>query len=298
MKKIVLSFLLALAAVSAAGAATPVVVKLWEEGKMPYDNEVTGPENIDDKGGVTNVSVPELTIYKPVNFGIRKEANAGVAVVACPGGAYRFESPNASHDLADWFNSRGITYAVLKYRLPNGGHYEATMADVEQAMRVMRQYAAENDIATVGIMGASAGGHLASSQATHYTDSVSRPDFQILFYPVITMDESYTHKGSRQNLLGKAPSDELVELYSNDRQVNAQTPPAIILGCYDDKVVPIKNSIDYFSALRANDVPAALFIYSEGDHGWGHIHHIAFREQWHDELDAWLKRNVLSKVGK
>lgn len=297
MKKILLTISAALSAF-AAGAATPTVIKLWDEGTMPYSNGVTAPEQIDDKGGITNVSEPTLTIYTPVNFGIRKEANAGVAVVSCPGGAYRFESPNASHDLADWYNQQGITFAVLKYRLPNGGHYEATMADGMQAMRKMREFAAENDISVVGIMGASAGGHLASSIATHFTDSVTRPDFQVLFYPVISMEEGLTHKGSRLNLLGKEPADDLVKLYSNENHVTPDTPPAIILGCYDDKVVPIKNSVDYFSALLVNNVPASLLVYPQGDHGWGHIHGIRYRDRWHEDLSAWLKNEIIAKVKK
>lgn len=295
MKRNLLTTVLTLAAL-AAGAATPTVVNIWPEGQMPYDNEMKEAEQIDSKGGVTGVSVPQLTIYTPANFGIRQEANAKVAIVSCPGGAYRFQSPNASHDMADWFNAQGITFAVLKYRLPNGGHYDATMADGLQAMRVMRQWAEENGVDYVGIMGASAGGHLASSIATHYTDSVTRPDFQILFYPVITMDSTYTHRGSRLNLLGQNPSNELVTLYSNDLQVTPDTPPAILLGCYDDKVVPIRNSVDYFTALRANNVPASLLIYTSGDHGWGHIHPIRYRQAWHDDLTQWLQNEVIKKL--
>lgn len=285
-------------AVFSAKASNPEVISIWEDGSMPFSNEVTAPEQIDDKGGITNVSIPTLTIYKPVNLGIRQEANAGVAIIACPGGAYRFESPNASHDLADWYNAQGITFAVLKYRLPNGGHYEATMADGLQAMRKMREFAREHGISTVGIMGASAGGHLASTIATHFTDSVTRPDFQVLFYPVISMEQELTHKGSRLNLLGQNPSDELVKQYSNELHVTDQTPPALIIGCYDDKVVPIKNSVNYFSALLANNVPASLLIYPQGDHGWGHIHGIRYKDRWHEDLAAWLKNEVISKVGK
>lgn len=297
MKKTFIIISTALAAMT-AGAATPTVINLWEEGMMPYDNHVTAPEETDSRGFIKNVAVPTLTIYTPANFGVRPEANAGVAVLACPGGGYTIESPNAATDLADWYNSMGITYGVLKYRMPNGGYYEATMADVDQAMRLMRKFAGENSISTVGIQGASAGGHLASVQATHYTDSVSRPDFQILFYPVITLDPTYTHKGTHDKFLGKNPAKGLQEKYSNHTQVTPDTPPAIILGCYDDKVVPIKNSIDYFSALLDCKVPATLLIYPEGDHGWGHIHAIKYRRQWHDDLEAWLKNEVIDRIKK
>ena len=146
-------------------------------------------------------------------------------------------------------------------------------------------------------MGFSAGGHLASTVATHY-DAASRPDFQILFYPVITLDPSYTHKGTRMKFLGENPEPGLEERFSNHKQVTPDTPPAIILGCSDDKVVPIKNSIDYYLALRENNVPVSMYIYPEGDHGWGHIHNIRYKQQWHDELSTWLKNEVIAKVNK
>lgn len=297
MKKILLT-LSATLAVFAAGAATPTVINLWEDGQMPYDNHVTADEVMDNRGCITNVSNPTLTIYTPSNFGVRPEANCGVAILSCPGGGYSMESPNASTDLADWYNMHGITFGVLKYRMPNGGHYEATMADVDKAMRIMRDFAAKNNISKVGIMGASAGGHIASTQATHYADSITRPDFQILFYPVITLDSSYTHKGTRSKWLGENNDSEVENLFSNHKQVTPDTPPAIILGCSDDKVVPIKNSIDYYLALRENNVPVSMYIYPEGDHGWGHIHNIRYRQQWHDELAQWLKYEVIAKVTK
>lgn len=289
---------LAFFAVFAASAAEPIVFDLWEEGQMPFDNCETRPEEVKELGRIFYVSHPTLTIYTPANFDVRPEANAGVAIVACPGGGYTMESPNASTDLADWYNSQGITYGVLKYRMPNGGHYEASLADAEQAMRIMRKFAAEHDIKLVGVQGASAGGHLASSLATHYSDSITRPDFQVLFYPVITLDPKYTHKGTHDKWLGNKPGKGLQEEFSNHLKVNAQTPPAIILGCYDDKVVPIKNSVDYFSAMREAGVPASLLIYPEGDHGWGHIHPIKYRQQWHDDLAAWLSREVIAKAKK
>lgn len=297
MKKPIISMMFALAAL-AAGAATPTVINLWEEGEMPYDNHETQPEEMKELGRIFHVSRPTLTVYAPVNTGIREEANAGVAILACPGGGYAMESVNAADDLADWYNSMGITYAVLKYRMPNGGHYKATMADVDRAMRLMRDYAAGHGIKLVGIQGASAGGHLASSQATHYTDSLSRPDFQVLFYPVITLDPSYTHKGTRDKFLGKDPEPGLEELYSNHTRVTPDTPPAIILGCTDDTVVPIRNSLDYYQALTANKVPASLLIYPVGNHGWGHLHPVKYRTQWHDGLEAWLRNEVLAKVKK
>lgn len=290
--------MLAAVATLAATAAQPTTVKLWADGEKPYDNHVTEPEKVDHRGAISNVSEPELTIYTPANFGIRPEANAGVAILSCPGGGYAIESVNGANDMADWYNMQGITFAVLKYRMPNYGHYEATMADVDRAMRMMREFAAANDIELVGIMGASAGGHLASSQATHYADSITRPDFQVLFYPVITLDSTYTHQGTRVRFLGKNPPEGLEQEWSNNLKVTPDTPPAILLGSWDDKVVPIQNSVDYFMALRRNNVPAAMYIYPDGNHGWGHIHPIHYRDEWHNELSSWLQKEVIARVKK
>lgn len=292
MKRTLAQALLCLAAM-AANATAPQVKNLWPEGQMPFDNKETVPEHWNEYGTVSHVSTPTLTIYAPDNLGKRPEANARVAVMLCPGGGYSNEAPNAAQDIVDWFTQQGITVGLLKYRLPNGGHWQATMADAEQGMRLLRQFAGQNDICKVGILGSSAGGHLASSQATHWTDSVTRPDFQILFYPVITLDPAYTHMGTRNLFLGPDPEEGLQEAWSNHLRVTPQTPPAIILASADDKIVPIQNSLDYFAALRANGVPAAMFIWPTGNHGWGHIHPLPFRRQWHDELQSWLEQNVI-----
>lgn len=140
----------------------------------------------------------------------------------------------------------------------------------------------------VGIMGASAGGHLASTAATHYTAG-TRPDFQILFYPVISMDLSNCHKGSRDNLLGKSPSEELVRLYSNELQVTGDTPPAFIMHSSDDGAVPVSNSVSYYLALVKNKVPASLHTYPIGGHGWGFRDSFTYKRQWTGELEKWLR---------
>lgn len=295
MKKLIASLAFAAATALPSSASVPTVVNLWQPGEKPFDNCETQPEHWNAAGTVSHVSEPTLTIYAPDNLGKRQEANARTAILLCPGGGYSNEAPNAALDIADWFTQQGITVGVLKYRLPNGGHYEATMADAAQGMRVLRQFAAENDIDKVGILGSSAGGHLASSQATHWTDSLTRPDFQILFYPVITLDPSYTHMGTRNQFLGPNPPEGLQQQYSNHLAVNGQTPPAIILASADDTVVPVRNSVDYFMSLRENGVPAAMFIYPNGNHGWGHIHRIPYRRQWHDDLQAWLEKEILPK---
>ena len=219
---------------------------------------------------------------------IAKKGN-GMAIVACPGGGYsHLAMAHEGKSMADWFNSQGITYAVLRYRMPNG-HNEVPLSDSQQALRIMRQHAQEWNVKKLGIMGSSAGGHLASTTATHFTDAETRPDFQILFYPVITMDPAYTHMGSHDNLLGKNPSKELEQKYSNELQVTPQIPPAFILHSSDDTVVPVANSVNYYTALVKNKVPASLHTYPVGGHGWGYRDSFPYKRQWTGELEKWLR---------
>ncbi len=167
---------------------------------------------------------PGITVYCP------SKPN-GIAVIMCPGGGYSHQAINhEGHDMAAWFNAQGITYAVLKYRLPQGDP-TLPLSDAEQAVRILRTHAGEWGInpAKIGIMGASAGGHLASMLSTHYSDSTSRPDFQVLLYPVVTMDPAVTHAGSRTNLLGKEISPQQQQRYSNELQVTPSTPQAFIV---------------------------------------------------------------------
>lgn len=245
--------------------------------RAPNTNEMTQQV----KNGPLYVEEPVLTVYPAKN-------GNGMAIVACPGGAYwTLAMGHEGHDMADWFNSQGITYAVLRYRMPNG-HKEVPLSDSQQALRIMRQHAQEWNVKKLGIMGSSAGGHLASTTATHFTDAETRPDFQILFYPVITMDPAYTHRGSHDNLLGKNPSKELEQKYSNELQVTPQTPPAFILHSSDDTVVPVANSVNYYTALVKNKVPASLHIYPVGGHGWGYNDSFLYKRQWTGELEKWL----------
>lgn len=231
---------------------------------------------------------PAITVYTPKN-------PTGKTIVMCPGGGYTHQATeHEGHDMADWFNSQGITYVVLKYRLPYGQH-DIPLADAEQAMRIVRKYAKELgvDPTKVGIMGASAGGHLASTLATHYSSPETRPDFQILFYPVVSMEATKTHMGSRINLLGDNPSDELVKKYSNEYQVTPDTPKAFIMLSSDDGAVPPANSIDYYSALLANKVNASLHAYPTGGHGWGFRDKFPYKRQWTEELEKWLREAIL-----
>lgn len=253
---------------------------LWPNG-APNTNGIVEQESEARANRPTNITSPTLTVY------VAKNSN-GKAIVACPGGGYvHLAMDHEGHDMAAWFNAQGITYAVLKYRMPNE-HHEVPLSDALQAIRLVREHAEEWNIEKVGIMGSSAGGHLASTAATHYTDD-SRPDFQILFYPVISMDLSICHKGSRERLIGKTPTDELVQLYSNELQVSAQTPPAFIMHSSDDRVVPVENSLRYYQALVKNKVPASLHCYPTGGHGWGYNDNFKYKRQWTGELEKWLR---------
>lgn len=212
------------------------------------------------------------------------EDDSRVAVISCPGGGYAHHAMNhEGFDMAEWFTSQGITYAVLRYRLPDGVR-TVPSEDGFKAIRLMRGMADK-----VGIMGFSAGGHLASTLATHYPDSLTRPDFQILFYPVVTMDASFTHRGSRDNLLGKNSSEETVVLYSNEKQVSADTPEAIVFHCADDKSVPVRNALDYCGALAACGVPVTMHIFPTGGHGWGFRDSYEYKPAWTSMLGDWLK---------
>ncbi len=219
----------------------------------------------------------------------------GLAIIMCPGGGYTILAmEHEGHDMADWFNAQGITYAVLKYRMPNGKH-ELPLSDAEQAIRLMRQHAEEWKVnpARVGVMGASAGGHLAASLSTLYSSEETRPDFQILFYPVISMVEGITHQGSRTHLLGAAPDKRLEERYTLEKQVTSHTPQAFIMLSADDKSVLPMNSFQYAEALLENKIPVSLHLYPTGGHGWGYRDSFIYKRQWTGELEKWLKDSLV-----
>ena len=221
MKKILLlSFLFAATMLS---AQKPVELPLWPNG-APNNNELTNSGQNHNNEWVSDVTTPTLTVYPASHPN-------GMAIIMCPGGGYGgLAMKHEGHYMAPWFNTQGITYAVLKYRMPNG-HHEVPLSDAEQAIRMVREHAAEWGVnpQRVGIMGASAGGHLAASLATLYSSDKTRPDFQILFYPVISMQKGVTHGGSRKNLIGENPSQELEQKYSLERQVSPRTPQAFIM---------------------------------------------------------------------
>lgn len=218
---------------------------------------------------------------------------SGRAIVGCPGGGYSHLSmQNEGTDWADYFNGQGIAYFVLTYRMPKGDR-TLPMSDAQNAIKMVRDSAKTWRVNPydVGIMGFSAGGHLASTTATH-APIEARPDFQILFYPVISMNERETHKGSVVGFLGEGRRDaKLVNEFSNDKQVRRhQTPPAFIVMAGDDRAVPpLTNGLPYYIALRRAGIPAAMHIYPAGGHGFGFRTSFAYHNQMLDELSAWLK---------
>lgn len=232
-----------------------------------------------------DIEQPSLRVFLPA-----PELATGRAVVACPGGGYSGLAVNhEGYDWAPYFNKQGIALIVLKYRMPKGDR-TLPIFDAEAAMKMVRDSADvwnlnPNDI---GIMGSSAGGHLASTIATHAPEAL-RPNFQILFYPVITMDKSFTHMGSHDNLLGKDASAELEKEFSNEKQVTKETPRAFIVYSDDDKVVPPANGVNYYLALNKKGVPSVLHIYPTGGHGWGIREDFLYKSEMQNELTSWLR---------
>ena len=232
-----------------------------------------------------DIEQPSLRVFLPA-----PELATGRAVVACRGGGYSGLAVNhEGYDWAPYFNKQGIALIVLKYRMPKGDR-TLPISDAEAAMKMVRDSADvwnlnPNDI---GIMGSSAGGHLASTIATHAPEAL-RPNFQILFYPVITMDKSFTHMGSHDNLLGKDASADLEKEFSNEKQVTKETPRAFIVYSDDDKVVPPANGVNYYLALNKKGVPSVLHIYPTGGHGWGIREDFLYKSEMQNELTSWLR---------
>lgn len=271
----------------AVAAPAQTTVALWETAP-PVGNQISAPEHTDANHWITQVSVPQLTLYFPD----ASVAN-GKAVLICPGGGY---AGLASHHegtlVAEWFAKQGLVAVVLKYRMPNQ-HPDVPLHDAQQAMRYMRQQAAAWGVAPhqVGVVGFSAGGHLAATLSACFDarDSRTRPDFSILFYPVITLEADYTHLGSKQNLLGEAPTLSDVHRFSTEKQVNVHTPPALLLLSDDDRVVLPENSLRYYQALKRNNVAAALYVFPSGGHGWGFRPEFRYHHQVATLVADWLQ---------
>ena len=275
MKAFKLIIMLLLASTATASAQKGMKMDLWPNGATYTSSDK------EDKA--------EMTVYLPD----AKKAT-GRAVVCCPGGGYtHLAMDHEGHQWATFFNNQGIALIVVKYRMPHGNPM-IPISDAEQAIKTVRRNAVEwhLDRTKVGIMGFSAGGHLASTIATHSTGDAA-PNFQILFYPVITMDPSFTHKGSHDNLLGtnhsKKDMKRLEADYSNDLQVNRTTPRAFIALSDDDKAVPAANGFSYYEQLYKHDVPASIHIYPTGGHGWGYRESFTYHYQMIFELKSWLE---------
>jgi len=271
--------------------------EIVEEYSGPVPNSKnSGKKETFNSGMFRGVTKPTLEIYLP-----EKEKTTGTAVIIIPGGSYAvvvYQGEGIS--TAKQFAKNGIVAFVLKYRLPDDSIMQnktiGPLQDAQQAIKFVRENAGKwgVDINKVGIVGFSAGGHLASTAATHFQKAMIenksntnlRPDFQVVVYPVISMQDSLTHRDSRNNLLGKTPSRELTDQYSNELQVTANTPPTYITHAADDNVVDVDNSIRYFEALRHNKVPVEMHIYPSGGHGF------IFRQpDWIDPLLLWIKKN-------
>jgi acetyl esterase/lipase len=261
---------------------------------IPSPNEEELRANAQVDSLTSKVSIPDLTIFLP------KENPTGTAVIICPGGGYgTLLTKREGSDVARAFNKLGVAAFVLKYRLPNDKIMKdrsiGPLQDAQQAIRLVREKATEFKINPdkIGIMGYSAGGHLASSAGTHFKTRLVdqsgktslRPDFMLLINPVISFGDS-GHLGSRDNLLGKNASSEKIRLFSNELQVDSSTPPAFLVHSGADVVVPVSNSIRFYEAMNKNAVPGALHIYAKGEHGF--LTYPSF-EEWFGRCTEWMR---------
>ncbi len=288
------------------GFAQNKEIKLWN--KVPgakSDDTYKEEFRVDANGtisGIRKVTEPTLKIFLAANT-----SSKNAAVIICPGGGYTVLSHEKEGDkVAQWFQSIGVSAFVLKYRLPSDVIMEdktvGPLQDAQEAVRVLRRNAAEwnLDPAKIGVIGFSAGGHLASTLSTHYNDVVykskdnvsARPDFSILIYPVISMEDGITHKGSKESLLGKNSSSDLIVKYSNEKQINENTPKTFLAHATDDGAVPVENSINYYLALKQNKVPAEMHLYEHGGHGFG-LGVKGTNKNWPEACEKWLIANKI-----
>ncbi|MFC0252209.1 alpha/beta hydrolase [Massilia consociata] len=280
-------------------AAAPHVMPLWPEG-VPDARAGVGPETIDN-GRVAGVVDPDLRMFMPA-----VDRPNGTAVIVCPGGGYELLGMDREGDqYARWLGTLGITAFVLKYRLRDYGH-PAPLRDVLRALRMVRSQAARLNVhpERIGVMGSSAGGHLAAVAGTLFDhplgrtgaelDNVSaRPDFLLLMYPVIAMEGAAAHAGSRRALLGPAPAPADVSLMSVARQVTARTPPTLLIHTQADQSVPVENSILFYQALTAAQVPAEMYLFEQGAHGIGMRDGLGTASGWPRRAEQWLRARGL-----
>jgi len=298
MKSIAIPLLASFALLTTASfalAKDPFTLQLWP-GDPPGAVEFTESEIINDSGHIEHVHVPTLRVFLP-----EPDKATGAAVVICPGGAYWLLAvDHEGYEIAKWFNERGVAAAVLKYRHRQHKH-PVPLQDAQHALSTVRFNAESWGInpEKIGIMGFSAGGHLASTLATHYyepqplpEDPISktsaRPNFQILIYPVISLTSAAAHSGSRANLLPNHEDEELATFLSSELQVTEQTPPAFLVSTDDDPVLS-ENSVQYYLALRQKKVPAELHVYLRGGHGYGLRSADQPIGSWAQRLEDWMR---------
>lgn len=278
-----LFFLLLLCSIIGLYANDSICVKLYPKGGK-CSNGLEGKNETYDGKYIRNISDPSITVFFPSG-----EQKNRKAILIIPGGSYSgIAVSHEGYATKNWLNSNGIVAVLLKYRLPNG-HPNVPLQDAQEAMRLIRSYAAEwgIDVNAVGIMGFSAGGHLASSLLTRFEEELTRPDFGILVYPVV--DLHYENGKTGENLLGEKISEELMQKYSTHHYVNDQTPPTYLVLTDDDKVVPPANSIAFYSSLKEKGVAAELHIYPSGNHGWWMRDRYLYGEETYTSLMRWIQ---------
>lgn len=259
-------------------------IKIWDNSTAPHSNELTGEEYNKKPYRLMNTTSAELFVYNA-----DKAKATGQAVVICPGGGYgQLSMDQEGFLMAQWLAKNGIAGFVLKYRLPNG-HKEVPLEDAIEALRIIRRDAAKYgvDPHKVGIMGFSAGGHLAAYTSNFAADE-DKPDFSILFYPVITANNYTTHIGTFNNLLGRDRTESESEAYSMDKCVTEKTPPTILLLSDDDRTVPAAGAAMYYAALKYYGVKASMYVFPSGGHGWGNYDRFSYQKEWQNLLLRWL----------
>lgn len=290
LNKLILAAIASLCIMNAQ--AQDLTIKLWDNATAPHSNGLSGEDKDEGQERISNTNVAELFIY---------EANpakaTGQAVVICPGGGYRLLAMgHEGHQYAEWMAENGITTAVLKYRLPNTTP-QVPMEDAAEALRYMREeYRGKASIKQLGIMGFSAGGHLAASTAVGSLKAngdtsaraALRPDFAVLFYPVITGNPSHMHKGSYDKLLGSDRTQELTDKWSPELVAGKDAPQTLLILSSDDATVPPINSTKFYNTLKELGVPASITILPSGGHGWGFRDTFKYKAIWQETMLQWL----------
>ena len=308
MKKIKNTFIIIFLSLSINSNGQLAKIDLYPEG-LECLNVIKQKIDFDESGRIyRKVANPQIWYYPSQKL---KSSKDKAAVLIIPGGGYEaLWIDKEGVDVAKWLNGLGISAFVLKHRIPYWEGKECrsdvALADAQRAMRIIRKNSKKWEINSkkIGVLGFSAGGHLASSLSTHHDQGIrrsnleiekfaSRPDFSILIYPVVTMKQPYVHMGSRKSLIGNAPSNEIVEYFSNEMQVKADTPPAILIHSDNDLGVLVENSVNYYLALRKHKIPAALHVWEDGGHGYGLAKGQGSIKDWPNICQNWMIQRKL-----